>query len=224
MENCDCNDSINKGTKKLASSLDLISTSYHEAGHTIYGLLHFMKITSVYVYKEDDRIVGDTNFIYFGYEKFNDKDLLSFFINADISMLYAGFTCEKYNYKNILGLDNFPSFLKSGSFYDLKDASILFRKYNIVPAGKKRLLYKKKLIKNINFVIEKYWNDIKLIAFTLVKKKKIFFPDLKNILTKKSENKEFWKKQFKIINHYYKNIDDVDEIKLKSILVEKGLL
>ena len=56
--------SITDIRKKFHSLHDLISTSYHEAGHTIYGLLHGLNIELVQVFetKKTKRIDGFTHY------------------------------------------------------------------------------------------------------------------------------------------------------------------
>lgn len=44
-----------------------------------------------------------------------------------------------------------------------------------------------------------YWEDVQLIAKSLFKSKKLYWDDLKSLLTRKSKNKAFWKKQLKDI-------------------------
>jgi len=44
--------SIGEIRKKVTKTHELISTSYHEAGHVIYALLHFMLVDSVQIYED----------------------------------------------------------------------------------------------------------------------------------------------------------------------------
>lgn len=211
---------INNIRKKFHETHELISTSYHEAGHTIYGLLHFMRIESVYVFedKKSKRIEGFTHYNSPTISSIQDSVLFDNRLYAEIGLSYAGLIAEKHQFKMISGSDKFPMFLKDGSSYDITSAAKLFQKYNLSEPGRKRYQSKKKLIKEINLELQANWDAITLVAHALIKKKKLDFPDLMNLLSKKSENKEFWKNQLKAINHFYDNADCLDEKDLKSIL------
>lgn len=217
--------SISDVTKKFARTHDLISTAHHEAGHTIYGLLKLIKIESVQVYTDEhNRISGYTHYNFFDSVDFDDKDISLFMINSEISIKYSGLIAEKYHYKTISGSDRFPMFLKDGSSDDTLAAAKLFRQHDIVSPGRKRYRYKKKLIEDTLKELQMYWESVVLVAHNLFQKKRLYFSDLKNLLIRKSEYKEFWKMQFKAIEHIYKSYDKLDEKDFKIILTERGLI
>lgn len=212
--------------KKVAQTHDLIYAAYHEAGHTIYGLLHFMRIecANIFFNKDTDSSGGFTHYNYPDINDFTNDDIRLYVINSEISINYAGLSSERYHFKQISGSNICPMFLKDGASEDTLESAKLFRQYNIVAPGKKRYLYKKKLIKNTMQEIETFWADITLIAHGLYKRKKLYFSDLKKILVTKSENKEYWREQLKLIEPLYKNSDKIDENYFMNILSSRGLL
>ena len=212
--------SIHNIRKKFHETHELISTSYHEAGHTVYGLLHYMKIGPVAVFenKRTKRIEGFTH--YNSPETNNIKDPVLFYdlLNTEICISYAGLIAEKIHFKLISGSDKFPMFLRDGSSDDTTSAAALIQKHDLVPPGKKRYEYKKCLIKTVTNELEEHWDAVTIISHNLFKKKKLYFADLKNLLTKKTQHKEFWKEQFKAINQIYSNSNGLDENSIKIIL------
>lgn len=212
--------SIGNIRKKFHETHELISTSYHEAGHTIYGLLHFMKIESVSVFEDrkSKRIEGFTHYNSPAITDLQDVDLFNERLHAEIGLSYAGLVAEKRHFKMISGSDKFPMFLRDGSSNDITSAAALFQKYGLVEAGRKRYNYKQKLIKFLDQELQEHWDAVTLVAHSLFKKKKIYYPELKTLLSRKAEDKEFWKKQFKGIDYIYDNAEALDEKELKSIL------
>lgn len=221
------NKSIDKVRKKLTFTYDLISTSYHEASHTLYALLHFTKVPLVYVFenKKNKRIEGFCH--YEPIKKLSDiknSELLALLLKFEICLKYAGLVSERYHFKNISGSDKFPVLLKDGSSNDLSSAADLIKEFNLSPPGKTRYSYKKKLMSQTLSEIKEYWDDIILIAHGLFNRKRLNFLDLEQILTKKSSNKIFWKKQFKIINYISTNCDSLSEDNIKLILTNKDIM
>lgn len=213
--------SIKNVRKKITHTHEVISTSYHEAGHTIYGLLHHMKVDMVYIFedKKSKRICGFTHFNYPISNEVNDYALCRELIKSEICINYAGLAAEKYHYKNVSGSDRFPGYWKNGSSDDTMTAASLINKYKLVPPGKKRYYFKKRLIKKTHQELQNNWEAVVLVSHALFQKKKLYFSDLKNILTKKSNNKEFWKNKFNNIDYIFDNNDNIDELTLKNILL-----
>lgn len=212
--------SITDFKKKAYLIQELISTSYHEAGHTIYGLLRCMKIECVYVF-EDKKIKRINGFTYYNsptLEKIKDFTLLSDRINAEIGLAYSGLIAEKYYFKIGSGSERFPIFLRQGSSNDTYFASKIIKKYNLSPSGKKRFLFKKKIIKDVQQELQENWNAVILVAHALFKNKKLSYLELKELLTKKASNKEFWKKQFEAISYQYDNASTLEEKDFKYML------
>ncbi len=197
--------SIGDFRKKVTKTYEFISTSYHEAGHTIYGLLHLMKIESVMVFedKKHRRINGFTHYHSPHLDKIEDGKVLNDRISAEIGLSYAGLVAEKHQFALASGSDKFPLFLKDGSSDDTMGASAIIRKYNVAPPGRKRYEYKKKTIIKVRYELQEHWNAVTVIAHALFRRKQLTFSDLKDLLTKKTKNKKFWKEQFKTIASIY---------------------
>jgi hypothetical protein len=213
--------SLGNVRKKMTYTHELISTSYHEAGHAVYALLYFMRIPLVYVFenKKNKRIEGFCHCETFkDLKKIKNSDLYKCQLRHEICFQYAGLTSEKYHFKTISGSNKFPMFLREGSSDDTFEATALIKKYDDVPPGRKRYAYKKKLIKETLVDLEKHWDAVTLVAHALFQKKKLNYEDLKKLLTRKTANKEFWKEQFKNINYIFDNIGTIDEKYVKSIL------
>lgn len=210
--------SIENIRKKVTHTHELISTAYHEAGHTIYGLLHHMKVDMVHIFedKKSKRICGFTHFNYPIAIEVEDSELSKELMKSDICVNYAGLVAEKYHFKNVSGSDKFPGFWKNGSSSDTMAAAVLIKQ--LATPGRKRYNLKNKLIKKTHYEIQQHWEAVVLVSHALFQRKRLYFSDLKEILTKKSENKEFWKAQFNNIDYIFENGEDLDEKSLKSIL------
>ena len=206
--------------KKVTKTHELISTAYHEAGHTVYALLHHMFVQSVYIFehKKWKRIHGFTHYNSPSVSSIKDSDLQQSLLINEIKLSYAGLTAEKYHFKCISGSDKFPMFLKDGSSDDTLSAAALMKKYNLAPPGKKRYNYKQKLIRETLHELQLHWDAVTVIAHALFKHKKLSFEDLRLLLTKKTRNKKFWTEQFKEISFIYENAATLDEKQLKYIL------
>jgi ATP-dependent Zn protease len=206
--------------KKCHETFELISTSYHEAGHVVYGLLYLIRVDSVSVFEEkrSKRILGLTHYFHIDLEKITDAEILTDRLIAEIGFAYAGIVAEKRQFKIISGSDKMPMFLKEGAFSDINSSAVLFQKYNLVEAGKKRHAYKQKLTKAVDRTLIEHWNAITVIAHALVKRKKLNYLELQKLLTTKTNNKKFWKEQFKQVEIFNANIDPLDEKAIKSIL------
>lgn len=212
--------SINEVRRKAYEIHELISTSYHESGHTIYGLLHCMKIESVYVYedKKSKRIGGFTYYDSPVLDKIEDPVLLFNRVRAEIGLSYAGLAAEKNHFKATTGSNKFPLFLREGSSTDTLSASHIIKKFDLAPSGKKRYCYKKKVITEVTKELCQHWDAVTIVAHALFNKKRLNFYELKALLLRKSKNKEFWKEKFKSINSFYNNDLPIDEKKIKYIL------
>lgn len=212
--------SIGNIRKKFHEIHELISTSYHEAGHTIYGLLHLIKIESVYVFenKRTKRIEGFAQYNSANLSQFTDSALFNERLHTEIGLYYAGLTAEKRHFVMMSGSDKFPMFLRDGSSNDINCAAELFQKYNLVEAGRKRYNYKRIIIKSVDQELQDHWESVTLVSHALFKKKRLSYNDLQKLLTTKGKDKKFWKEQFKAINYFYDNAERLDQNDLKSIL------
>lgn len=212
--------SISGIRKKITTVHEMISTSYHEAGHAIYALLCYMRVPSVFIFenKKSKRIEGFCQYQMPERSKIIDPELLYMILHSEIGIKYAGLTAERYHFKTISGSDKFPIFLRDGSSDDTLSAGQIIRLYNVAPPGRKRYAFKKQMINNVLHSLQNVWSDVTLLAHALFSKKKMSFSDIKNLLLKKSQNKKFWKNQFKSICYIFENHEILDENDLKSIL------
>lgn len=198
--------SIQEIRKKITKTYELISTAYHEAGHTVYALLVQMKVgrVSVFEHKSLKRIHGCTQ-----YESFDlDKDNIFFetLLEQEIGLSYAGWLAEKHYFQSISGSKSVPMFIKEGSSDDLSSIRKVIQKYNsFLPVGKKRSLYRKKIIKQVMDMLLQHWDAVEIVSHSLFKHKTLSFADLQSILVKKSKNKKFWRNQFKLIKQSFQN-------------------
>jgi hypothetical protein len=197
--------SIREIRKKVTSTHECISTAYHEAGHAVFGLLSGVQVPSVCVFqnKKSKRWDGFTHYNSIDLTEVEDAALLSQLLDIEIGIKYAGLVAERYHFKRISGSDKFPFYWKDGSSDDTKTAAELIKKYSTIPAGRKRYAYKQKIIRQDFAALQLYWDSVTLVAHALFHKKKLYFEDLKRILTKKSEDKNFWKTQFKEIENIF---------------------
>lgn len=212
--------SIGDIRKKFHETHELISTAYHEAGHAIYGLIHHINIGPVLVFldKKSKRIHGFTHYDPAVLSEIQDPELFNDRLYSEIGLSYAGLVAEKRYFKIISGSDKFPMFLREGSSHDFSEAAALFEKYNLSEPGRKRYNHKQKIIKSIDRELQKHWDAVTIIAHSLFKKKKISSLEIKELLIKKTEDKEFWKKNFKVHEQLYNNSEPLDEKDIKSIL------
>jgi hypothetical protein len=207
-------------TQKLSRDYELISVSYHEAGHCLFGLLNHIKITTVAVNSETN---NSEDLGYTQYEiaeiEHQDTNVLNRLLMAEIGINYAGLAAERIYYKDICGSDKLPMMLKGGSSEDIKTAASLIKKFELAAPGKKRYAFKQKMLRDCKLLLEEHWEAVKLIAHSLYRHKKLTFFDLKDILTKKSSNKEFWKTRFKEINLLFDSPTQLDVKTIRSILI-----
>lgn len=206
--------------KQISKIHDTISTSYHEAGHALYSLLHGMKVYSVTISqnKKNKRIQGVCFYEIPEISLITDPVLFYKIASTEVGIKYAGLISEKYFYKTISGSNKFPISLKEGSSDDTLSATAIIKKYNIVEPGKERYKFKKKIINKVSKDLTDNWQDVILLAHSIFEKKKITYLDICKILTTKSNNKKFWKQKFKNIDAIFNNLESLDEQELKIIM------
>lgn len=200
---------MNNILKSQAFEYSAISMAYHEASHAVCGLHNFIQVKAVHIMTEKQDS-GNTVYETIDPDTVEDQLLVKISILYEVQMLYAGLVGEKIYYKDICGSDKFPMHLRIGSSDDITAAGKLISKYNLANSGKSRSLLKKQVQSDVSKVLKNYWDDVKLVSHALYKNKKLDHKELKFILTKKSNNKEFWKSRFKMITALYapKNVDD----------------
>lgn len=191
---------------KLTRDYETIFSCYHEAGHTVYALLHFVKVDNVYITESDGRVGGYTHFYSIDLSTIKDKKTLNKLIPIEIGINYAGLAADKHTYELLCGSSTFPLLLQ-GASTDLKNASFLIRKYDFVPINLRNKFKKKMLLKVKNQLVH-HWSVVTIVAHLLYKKKKISYEDLKKEILKKVHNKMFWENQFIMIEKIYTKIAD----------------
>lgn len=192
---------------KEAEIHELISTAYHEAGHTVYALLNFMKVDLVSIIRpKGSKRIGETCYSHpANLNSVKSARLFRMLSEIELGVCYAGEEVEKMLFKSLSGSDQVPQFIKDGASGDIKRATNFIRKYNLLPLGKnkKRSNFKKRLSKKIQGELNNNWDAITLIAHSLYHHRKLTFDDLQKLLTTKTRNKKFWKSQFKKMIAFY---------------------
>lgn len=208
---------------KMAHDYELIAMSYHEASHTICGLFNFIHMYRVYVMSEK---YSEGNALYESYDPWQVKDkiLSKILCIFEIQTLYAGLVGEKIYYKEICGSDHFPMHLRIGSSTDMRQASKLINKQKLTPAGKNRVIFKRQIQNDVKNLLSDHWQDVKLIAHVLYKYKELNADEIKFFLTRKSCNKEFWKTRLKEIALIYNNKQNIEETRLKEVLLQNSVV
>lgn len=195
---------------RLSHEFELITTAFHEAGHAISGFLNLMKIESVGIdakmNRDSNKDLGYTIFVIaIDVSYVQDKELLYNLLMRELYVNYAGLAAEKLLYKDVCGTYNIPMILKAGSYMDRDRCAEIIANNNLAPAGRKRYAFKKRALQYSIDQLEESWSDVKLLAQTLLKKKRLSFDQLRILLTKKSQHKDFWKEHFKILNKLYRS-------------------
>jgi len=206
-----------KFTIKMSQNHSYISTCYHEAGHAVCGLLLFMKVADVSVFK-NRRVSGETNYEQMDDDQSEDLKFKNYQTRADIYINYAGLISEKIFYQDVTGSKIFPNVLREGIEDDIKEVARIIKTNNLVAAGRKRYLYKKKMMRDVRNLLEEHWDVVKIVAHELFEKKKLTHNDLKKVICKKTSNKKFWKKQFLYINEFVDKSKVLDNKDLKIII------
>ena len=83
--------SISDIRKKITNIHEMISTSYHEAGHTIYSLLCGMRVPYVYIFKnkKNKRIQGFCYYETPDVAQMQDPHLVFSLVDSEIGIKYA---------------------------------------------------------------------------------------------------------------------------------------
>jgi hypothetical protein len=141
----------------------------------------------------------------------------------ELQAIYAGLIGEKLYYKEICGSDKFPMHLRIGSSYDLNLASQIIRKNNLAASGKRTRILKKGIQLDVEQILRKHWEVVKIVAHALFKKRKLSFDELKSIIIKKTDDKDFWKDKFKKIKMIHNTRTQPDLLDVKEILLEDAI-
>lgn len=154
--------------------------AYHEAGHVIIALLNNCYVESCFIGRYEGLAT---------YYQFNNQKSCR---NKECQIAFAGYLTELYLHQSLYET-SFPTRLKSRSCKDLSKIYYLVKKYQ---------LNKQNIKINTSKKIAIYWNDIYLVANALLTQPNLSSEDIEKVL-KRSKNKVFWKKRFKLINKKY---------------------
>lgn len=205
--------------KQQANDYGLIATSYHEAAHTIVGLAHLLLVEEVSV---QDCQEGTTNYTgYHGYDA-NTDNLRRIIVMSELKMIYAGLVGEKMYYKDICGSGKFPMHLKNGSTIDTNMASKLIRRYKLASSGKATFKLKQEIRQDVEKFLVRHWEEVKIVAHALYKKRKLSFQELKYLLTRLPQNKDFWKEKFKTIKIIHDEESDLSMRMVRNLISTKS--
>lgn len=206
-------------TKKQSCDYEMIASAYHEASHTIAALANFVLIDAVRIAWDKG---GDTFYsIQYHADETEDPILKKLIVMAELRTIYAGLVGEKIYYKQICGSNKFPAHLKIGSSSDMKVGSDLIRRYKLANPGKETHQLKQDVRQDMEKFLYKHWETVKLLAHTLYRKKKLNFTELKYLLTRAKEDKDFWKDKFKRIKMIYEAKSELSEKVVKNLISSK---
>jgi hypothetical protein len=211
--------------EKQSLDYETIALAWHEAGHTVAGLLNYAKVTNVCFSNitKPGGPDGDTYYTMY-YNRFvEDEDLARVLLIFELQIVYAGLIAEKTYYKNICGSEKFPAHLKSGSREDIEEGSRIIRKNKLIKSGRQTFLFKKQIQKDVEMLLKEYWDAVSIVAHALYHKKRLSYLELKSLLTRKAKDKEFWKEHFKKLNIIHNDKRTVSEYVVKDILMSDAI-
>jgi hypothetical protein len=205
--------------KQQANDYGLIATSYHEASHTIVALGHLIMVDMVNIIDSQE---GYTHYDIHNVDQAHDEKLKNILLMSEIKTFYAGLVGEKMYYKDICGSGKFPMHLKNGSSEDTSRASKLIRKYKLAEGGKNTFALKQEIREEVEKFLINHWEAVKTVAHALYKKKKLGPAELKYLLTRIPEDKDFWKEKFKTMKIIYDEKNDLSTKVVRSLISSKS--
>lgn len=184
----------------MINQYELIATCYHEAGHTVIGLINSIKINSCIVNKKD--YSGWTDGVRIFPNKKYSKKINKTLSHNWIYFNYAGMEVEKYLFYTLTKTKKYPKTIKSSASVDLRCIDNEINKYKLT---KNTISFQRKMINYTKKMVCLHWDDICLISNHLYKsnKHKLFYKDLYNILTIESNNSKFWINIFDNLDKIY---------------------
>lgn len=204
--------------KQQSSDYELIASAYHEAAHTIVALANLVLVDKVSITVD---MGGDTFYSCYHADNTESEILKKLIVIAEIKTIYAGLVGEKMYYRDISGNTKLPMHLRIGSSSDNKVGSNLIRKYKLAKSGKETVLLKRHIKDEAEKFLLKHWSAVKAVAHSLYKKKKLNTAELKYILIRNIDDKDFWKEIFKKIKILYEQKKDLSEKTLRSLISSK---
>lgn len=207
---------------KQSFDYEQIAMSFHEAGHTIVSLHNYMLVYNVNIMTPKNMIGNTDYYIYFDSDS-KDEELIKILAILELQSTYAGLVAEKMYYKDICGSDKFPMHLRIGSSTDIEMASKIITKNKLVKSGRPTYLFKKQVQQDVEQLLIDHWDGVRSVAHSLYKKKKLTHDELKYLLTRKTEHKDFWKNKFKQIKFIHNEKIIPLECDVKDILLENAI-
>jgi hypothetical protein len=201
--------------------MESICMEYHESSHAILALYNCFQVFYMSVRNPDEKD-GRTDF-YIPLE-IKDQELKRSLLMAELQTMYAGLMGERILYRDLCGNGKFPKHLQVGLSFDIKLASNLIRRHELAPAGKETAEFKKNIQRKVEKILMEHWDSVKLIAHALHKNRKIVsFEELRQLLTRKSNEKEFWREKFSKTKLIYGHGGDTlpNEEYIKTLLLGK---
>jgi hypothetical protein len=216
-----------KGAKaKDALDYEHIFMCAHESAHTIVALHNFLQVFNVNTIRIGAKTraekSGSTDWystIYTGI----DSELKRILLICELQAMYAGLLGERILYKYLTGSPKLPMNLRVGLSYDIKKASGIIRNNNLAESGKDTANLKNNIQKKTEKILLDHWEEVRIIAHILHKKRQLDFDELKQLLTKKTKQKDFWKDRFSKIEriYIYEGNKHPSEDVIKKILLNK---
>jgi hypothetical protein len=208
---------------KDALELELILMSWHESSHAVVALCNNFEVCFVSVRNPTEKD-GKTEFRTTA-DDVKDPELHRVLIINELEAMYAGLIGERLLYRELCGTTKYPRHLQIGLSYDIKLASQIIRRHELAPPGKETALFKKNIHRKVEKILLDHWGSVKLIAHTLHKKRKISsFEELRLLLTRKSNEKEFWRDKLSKIKLIYGAYDDNENEQPTDEFIKKVLI
>lgn len=208
--------------RKQSFDYELIAMAYHESGHAICALGNFLYVSSVSVMTPKNNM-GYTNWYIYDVDSIKDEELRKVLFISEVQALYAGLIAEKMYYKDICGSDEFPMHLRAGSSEDTLMASSIIRKASLAKSGRQTHLFKKQMKYDVEQFLKEHWDAVKIIAHALYRKTRLSHDELKYLLTRKTEHRDFWKDKFKKLKIVHNDKVAPPEETVKDILLENAI-
>ncbi len=205
--------------KQQANDYGLIATSYHESSHAIVALINLLMIYNVDIIDSQE---GNAQYFIHHADQTEDDNLTNILALAEVKTIYAGLVGEKMYYKDICGSSKFPMHLKNGSAEDTNIAAKLIRKYRLANSGPATFKLKQDIKEEVERLLVRHWEAVKIVAHALYKKKKLDFSELKYLLSRIPQDKDFWKDKFKTIKIIYDEESDISTKRVRNLISTKS--
>jgi hypothetical protein len=199
--------SIHYIKSKIFSEYDKISTSYHEVGHIICAIYHYLKPHELKIFKEADNYHYEGIAVYESYSDFLSKARkqdVKKLCYSEISISYAGTVAERLLFSRISGKNKLLKVLHGFSTEDFKEVNYIINKYNLAKPGRLRKRLKSKITTYTENVLTTFWQDVELLSYKLISKGSLKEKEIRSLLVNESTNKKVWTHRYKVIDQLSK--------------------